>query len=56
MKISAWTAFAPAILAMIFGFIMGSGNAMAGFMFVLMFGIRCMWLAMKNLRPAMNAQ
>ena len=56
MKISAWTAFTPAILAMIFGFIMGSGNAMAGFMFVLMFGIRCMWLAMKNLRPAMNTK
>ena len=50
MKISAWTSFTPAILALIFGFIMG-GNSMAGFMFVLMFGVRSMWLAMKNLRP-----
>ena len=51
MQISCWTAFTPALLALVFGFIMGSSNSMAGFMFVLIFGIRCMWLAMKNLRP-----
>ena len=54
MKISCWTAFTPALLAMIFGFILGSSNSLAGFMFLLMFGIRSMWLAMKNLRPAIN--
>ena len=51
MKISTWTAFTPAVLAMLLGFIIGSTNALSGFMFVLVFGVRSMWLAMKNFKP-----
>jgi hypothetical protein len=51
MKISTWTAFTPAVLSMLLGFIIGSTNALAGFMFVLVFGVRSMWLAMKNFKP-----
>lgn len=54
MKIATWTAFTPALLSMILGFLIGSSNPLAGFMFVLVFGIRSMWLAMKNLKPAPN--
>ena len=54
MKIASWTAFTPALLSMILGFIIGSTNSLAGFMFVLTFGIRSMWLAMKNLKPNAN--
>lgn len=52
LKISTWTAFTPALLSMVLGFVLGSSNSMAGFMFIMLFGIRSMWLAMKNLRPA----
>ena len=54
MKIATWTAFTPALLSMVLGFVIGSSNPLAGFMFVLVFGIRSMWLAMKNLKPAPN--
>lgn len=50
-KISAWTSFTPAIIALVFGFILGSSNSLGGFSFIIVFGLRSMWLAMKNLRP-----
>ncbi|MCF0108141.1 MAG: hypothetical protein HUJ59_03995 [Bacilli bacterium] len=48
-KISCWASLAPAILGMIGGFIFVQ---YAGFAFIIVEGLRMMWLAMKNLRPA----
>jgi len=47
-KISVYAAPAPAILGMIFAFIIPSFGQMA---FILLFGVRIMWLSMKQLRP-----
>ena len=48
-KISCWASLAPSILGMIGGFIFAQ---YAGFVFIIFEGLRMMWLAMKNLRPA----
>lgn len=50
LKIGAWTSVTPALLALIFGFMMGN-NSLGGFMFILTYGMRSMWLAMKNFKP-----
>jgi len=47
-KISVYAALTPAILGMILAFIITS---MGQIFFILMFGIRIMWLTMKQLRP-----
>lgn len=50
-KISAWIAFSPAVLAMIVGFFW---NAAAGIGFIVLFGLRTMWLSMRQLGPMAN--
>ena len=47
-KIVWWAALAPAILAMIMGFIL---SQFAQMMFIILLGMRVMWLSMKQLRP-----
>ena len=47
-KISVYAALAPAILALILGFILPQFAQMA---FIVLFGVRIMWLTMKQLRP-----
>ena len=47
-KISAWIAFSPAVLAMIVGFFW---NAAAGIGYIVLFGLRTMWLSMRQLSP-----
>ncbi|NLI94799.1 MAG: hypothetical protein GX350_03180 [Erysipelotrichaceae bacterium] len=51
MKISAWSALSPGLLALILGFIMPSFSGMA---FIMLFGMRLMWMSMKQLRPAVQ--
>lgn len=46
-KIAYWAAFTPALLSL-FGFLMPS---MAIMIFVALYGMRVVWLSMKNLRP-----
>lgn len=54
-KISYWAAPAPAILGMIMSFILSSSMSSLGmFMFIFLYGMRMMWLTMKNLRPQGN--
>ena len=50
-KISMWSAFAPGVLAMIMGFLLSNFATM---FFIILFGLRVMWLSMKNLRPVNN--
>ena len=47
-KMAGWTALCPAILAMIVGFIFSNFAQMA---FIVLIGLRTMWIAMKQLRP-----
>ncbi len=47
-KMAGWTALCPAILAMIVGFIFSRFAQMA---FIVLIGLRTMWIAMKQLRP-----
>lgn len=47
-KIVWWASLAPAILAMIVGFIFSN---FAQMMFIILLGMRVMWLSMKQLRP-----
>ena len=47
-KIVWWASLAPAILAMIIGFIFSN---FAQMMFIILLGMRVMWLSMKQLRP-----
>ena len=47
-KIEAWICFAPAILGMIVGFIFANFAVMA---YIMLLGLRTMWLTMKQLRP-----
>ncbi len=47
-KIDAWITFTPAVLAMIVGFIW---NAAAGLAFIVLIGLRTMWLSMRQLSP-----
>lgn len=48
MCISAWAAFTPGLLGLIFGFLMPSYAIM---FFILFMGVRVMWLSMKQLSP-----
>ena len=54
-KIAYWAAPAPAILAMIFGF-MFTGNTLLQFLFIFLYGMRVMWLAMRTLWPTQAAK
>ena len=54
-KIAYWAAPAPAILAMIFGF-MFTGNTLLQFLFIFLYGMRVMWLAMRTLSPTQAAK
>lgn len=47
-KISCWSSLSPAILALILGFIIPK---FAAFMFIILLGLRVMWISMKQLRP-----
>ena len=47
-KMAWWSSLAPGILAMIVGFIFSRFAQMA---FIVLFGLRVMWIAMKQLRP-----
>ncbi len=48
-KIAYWASFTPALLALILGFIFSSYAVM---IFILILGVRIMWMSMKSLRPA----
>ena len=48
-KIAAWATMAPAILALILGFLLTNFATM---FFIILFGVRIMWLSMRQLRPA----
>lgn len=50
-KISWWIDITPGILAMILGFIWGQA---AGLGYIVLFGLRTMWLSMRQLSPAQN--
>lgn len=47
-EIEAWICFAPALLGMIVGFIFAKFAVMA---YIMLLGLRTMWLSMKQLRP-----
>ena len=53
LSISAWASFTPGLLAMILGFLMTSYAIM---FFILLMGVRIMWLSMKQLSPRYQAQ
>ena len=46
--ISTWLSMTPALLSLVLGFFLSNFAMM---IYILTFGIRCMWLSMKNLRP-----
>ena len=48
MKISWWASLSPALLAMILSFIL---PGLASMLFIVLMGLRIMWLSMKQLRP-----
>ncbi len=48
LKIVWWACLSPAILGMIFGFIFAN---FAQMMFIILIGLRVMWISMKQLRP-----
>lgn len=47
-KIAYWASITPAILSLILGFILSTYAVM---MFILILGVRVMWMSMKSLRP-----
>ena len=47
-KMVWWASLAPAILAVIFGFIFTN---FAQMIFIILLGLRVMWMSMKQLRP-----
>lgn len=47
-KIAYWASLSPAVIAMIVGFISSTYGMMA---FIMLMGIRIMWMSMKTLRP-----
>ncbi|MFA7067469.1 MAG: hypothetical protein GX816_01340 [Erysipelotrichia bacterium] len=49
-KIAYWASFTPSLLALILGFIFTEYAVM---IFVMLIGIRIMWMSMKSLKPAM---
>lgn len=48
LKMAAWASVSPAILSLILGFIISSYAMM---FFIILIGIRIMWMSMKQLRP-----
>ena len=48
-KIAMWATISPAVLAMIFGFMISNFATM---FFIILYGVRIMWLSMRQLRPA----
>lgn len=52
-KIDAWITFTPAVLGMILGFIW---SAAAGLGFIVLLGLRTMWLSMRQLSPVASQQ
>lgn len=52
-QMSAWAALAPGILAMILGFIIPNYAVM---FYIILFGVRIMWLTMKQLSPTYSGQ
>lgn len=48
-KIAYWASFTPSLLALIFGFIFTEYAVM---IFVMLIGVRIMWMSMKSLKPA----
>jgi maltodextrin utilization protein YvdJ len=48
-KIAAWSMVSPALLSLILGFIFTDYAMM---FFIILLGLRVMWLSMKQLRPA----
>jgi maltodextrin utilization protein YvdJ len=51
LEIASWSMFTPALLALIMGFILPRFGIM---FFIIFFGIRIMWLTMRQLRPQYN--
>ena len=51
IKISWWIDLTPGILAMILGFVW---SAAAGLAYIVLMGLRTMWLSMRSLNPALN--
>ena len=49
-RIAWWALFTPAILGMIFGFIL-AGNIIGQMAFIVLASLRIMWLSMRQLRP-----
>ena len=48
LKMAAWSSITPAVLALILGFVL---PAYAIMYFIVLLGIRVMWMSMKQLRP-----
>ena len=48
LSIAGWTCFMPGLLAMIFGFLIPAAQQIA---FIMLIGLRTMWLAMRQLNP-----
>ena len=53
MKIAAWIVFTPGLLAMILGFVWAQA---AGLGFIVLIGLRAMWLSMRQLGPMAEQQ
>ena len=53
VKISWWIDLTPGILAMILGFVW---SAAAGLAYIVLMGLRTMWLSMRSLNPALSGQ
>ena len=53
LAIAGWASFTPGVLAMILGFLMTQYAIM---FFILLMGVRTMWLSMKQLSPAYQQQ
>lgn len=47
-KMVWWISFSPALIALIMGFLMSS---MASMLFIILLGLRVMWMSMKQLKP-----
>lgn len=48
-KMACWSTFAPGVLAMVLGFLLAS---YATLFFIILYGLRIMWMSMRQLRPA----
>ena len=47
-KMACWSTLAPAVLAMVLGFLLAS---YATLFFIILYGLRIMWMSMRQLRP-----